>query len=95
MFKEHIQNKLLKRMPVTGTGAGLRWYLCPGQEKERGKERRGGGRCLQRQVQERTSSPPKGKREPRNDFRIFLLSSKGSFICTTDRIARFTRNLIC
>ena len=47
MFKVHIQNKLLKRMPVTGTGAGLRWYLCPGQEKERGKG--GGGRCLQLQ----------------------------------------------
>ena len=31
MFKVHIQNKLLLRMPVMGTGTGLRRFLCPGQ----------------------------------------------------------------
>ena len=35
----HIQSKLLQRTPVTGTGTGFRWFLCPGQEKKKG----GGG----------------------------------------------------
>ena len=33
VFNVHIQSKLLQRTPVTGTGTGLRRFLCPGQEK--------------------------------------------------------------
>ena len=31
----YIQSKLLQCMPVTGTDVGLRWLLCPGEEKKR------------------------------------------------------------
>ena len=31
MFNVHIQST-----PVMGTGTGLQWFLCPGQEKKRG-----------------------------------------------------------
>ena len=30
VFNVHIQSKLLKRTPVTGTGTDLRWFFCPG-----------------------------------------------------------------
>ena len=32
VFNVHIQSKLLYRTPVTGTGIGLRRFICPGQE---------------------------------------------------------------
>ena len=34
MFNVHIQSKLLQHTPVTGTGTGLRRFLCPEQEKK-------------------------------------------------------------
>ena len=42
VFNVHIQSKLLYRTSVTGTGTGLRRFLCPGQEKK--KKGGGGGR---------------------------------------------------
>ena len=55
-FNVHIQSKLLYRMSVTGTGTGLRLFLCPGQEKWWWGV---GGtmECLHWRVQGSTSSP--------------------------------------
>ena len=47
VFNVHIQSKLLKRTPVTGTGTG----------QDRKKPKGGGGDCLHWQVQGSTSSP--------------------------------------
>ena len=41
VFNVHIQSK-----PVTGTGTGLRLFLCPGQENKKGGGSKGGPPAL-------------------------------------------------
>ena len=53
----HIESKLLQRTPVTGTGTGLRRFLCPGRGNGGKKGEGNKGDSLHWRVQGSTSSP--------------------------------------
>ena len=53
----HIQSKLVWHTPVTGIDAGLRWLLCPGQEKKGWVGMMGWGTHLHWRIQDNTRSP--------------------------------------
>ena len=59
LFNVHIQSKLLYRTPVTGTGTGLRRFLCPGQGKKGGGSK--GGPLALVEIWRNLDGPPKNK----------------------------------